>query len=295
MRRTLARNHPVRVLLTPHHEGTLFINDAAESMLMAPGGAVDAVMVPHNDAARKVAVDAVRSWSFTGSQPRNDLEARGLLDTDAIGVHPYRDDVLPLWDAIRAWVSDVVRVYYPSDAEVAADTELAAFFRELAAPDGGRLTSVTEARPTSSVDALVDTLTHLVFIPSAQHAAVNFPQQDLMSFVLNQPLAAYAPPPGAEPVADPAAALLATLSPLDVAEFQMVLGLLLGDTHHTRLGHYDHGLLGNFAHDSRLDAPLRAFQARLATIESEIHARNATRWLPYPYLMPSRVPQSINI
>ena len=295
LRRTLAKNHPIYLLLNPHHEGTLFINDAAETMLTGPEGAVDSVMAPRSDAARKAAEGAVKSWSFVGSQPRNEIAARGLLSADVLPEYPYRDDALLLWDAIHAWVSDYVAIFYPSDAEVAADTELAAFFEEMAAPDGGRLTSIAEARATSSVAALVDALAHLIFIPSVQHAAVNFPQRDLMAFVLNQPLSAYAPPPDGSPIDDDEAALLASLPPLDIAEFQQVLGLLLGETHYTRLGHYPTTLFGNFAHDARVNAPLHAFQARLAAIEAQIEARNTKRWLAYPYLLPSKVPQSINI
>ena len=52
--------------------------------------------------------------------------------------------------------------------------------------DGGRFLTVY---------SLTDALTLAIFTASAQHAAVNFPQYQIMSYVPNMPLAAYQPAP----------------------------------------------------------------------------------------------------
>jgi arachidonate 15-lipoxygenase len=70
--------------------------------------------------------------------------------------------------------------------------------------------------------------------------------------------------------------------------------VLLGRIHHTTLGAYPTHLLHNFVHDARVDRPLEAFQHQLASIEHTIEVRNRAR-APYPFLLPSRIPQSINI
>ena len=88
-----------------------------------------------------------------------------------------------------------------------------------------------------SLACLVDTITMVIFTASAQHAAVNFPQYPVMSYVPNMPLAAYQPAPertGGCSEAD----LLALMPPLDLAHLQLSLGYLLGSIHHTRIGQY---------------------------------------------------------
>ena len=79
-----------------------------------------------------------------------------------------------------------------------------------------------------------------------------------------------------------------------VAYADLFLGELLGSCHHTELGKYEVPLFGHFAGDPRLDAPLEAFQARLAGIEAEITERN-TRRPSYKFLLPTRIPQGVNI
>ena len=114
-----------------------------------------------------------------------------------------------------------------------------------------------------------------------------------MAFCPNLPLAAYQPPPGSVPGAEPT--VEQTLQPLDMAELQMVLGTLLGRTHYTRLGQYPHRIGHSFDRDARIHRALDAFQAELEAIEHTIDARNRSRYRAYPYLKPSLIPQSINI
>lgn len=287
-RRNLAPSHPIGRLLAPHHEGTLYINDAANTTLMAPRGGVEAVMAGSIEFSRAAAIGGVQAWRLAEASPLVDLRARGVDDPSTLPDFPYRDDAILLWHAIHDWVESYVRIYYHTSRDVTDDPELQAFLREAAAPDGGRIGGIP---PVRTISDLVEVLTVLIFTPSAQHAAVNFPQLELMSWVPNVPLAGYAPPPrGGEGPAD----LLAMLPPLGLAQYQAMLGHLLGSIHHTRLGHYSVGLFGHFAGDPRTDRPLQSFHERLADAERLIHERNRQR-RPYPYLLPSRVPQSIDI
>ena len=80
------------------------------------------------------------------------------------------------------------------------------------------------------------------------------------------------------------------LPPLDMAELQVELGFLLGSVRYTQLGQYG----SSHFRDPRVAAPLAAFQERLAEIARTIELRNTTR-RPYSFLLPSGVPQSINI
>ncbi|MEZ4238034.1 MAG: lipoxygenase family protein [Myxococcota bacterium] len=286
VRRGLAEQHPVARLLEPHFQGTLYINDAADTKLAAPGGGVDAVMGGPIAFSRSAAAQGVADWSFRGTMLENDLRARGLDDRAALPEHPYRDDALLVNGAIRRWVEGYLRTWYRTDAALAADDELQAMFRWLGAPEGGRLRDVP--LPATVAD-LVDAVTHVIFTASAQHAAVNFPQLPIMAYAPAFPLAGY------DPAADPATtSLFDLLPPIGQAHYQATLGTLLGSVHHTVLGEYPRHLLHNFAGDPRIDAHLTAFQADLREVERLIGQRNAAR-PPYPFLLPSRIPQSINI
>ena len=109
-----------------------------------------------------------------------------------------------------------------------------------------------------------------------------------MAFAPGFPLSAYAP------VGEDEAAYYAALPPLALAQLQGALGALLGGVHHTQLGRYHVPVLGHFAHEPRTAAPLAALHARLEAVERTITARNRGR-APYPFLLPSQIPQSTNI
>jgi arachidonate 15-lipoxygenase len=216
------------------------------------------------------------------------LAVAGVDDRSVLPDHPYRDDALLYWDAVRHWVADYLALYYPTNAAVAADLELRAWLAEVASPDGGRVHGVSP-EDGRTVSGLTDVLTMVLFTCSVQHAAVNFPQYDIMSYAPRMPFAAYAPAPMAKGGAT-AADYMAVLPPLDVAELQMELGYLLGSVRYSTLGVYNPR---DFT-DPRVAAPLVNFQTRLKDIALEIDERNRVR-RPYTCLTPSGVPQSINI
>jgi arachidonate 15-lipoxygenase len=297
MYRNLAPCHPVRKLMDPHFEGSFYINDAADSELTRPGGGVDRVMAGTIEFSRKVACDSVLSWSFRDTMLENNLRARGLDNLDTLPDYPYRDDARLIWAAIRDWVESFLRIWY-TDKKVREDVEIQAFFAELGAEDGGRLKDVP--KPTTVV-GLRDALTHIIFTGSAQHAAVNFPQLPIMSYTPAFPLAAFAASPGDHP-ADFQDWMM-QLPPLAIAQLQQSLGQLLGGVHYTRLGDYKLGLfsgaldllnLKDFADEPQTDGPRKVFKRRLEEIGDLIRVRNESR-VPYEYLLPEKIPQSINI
>ncbi len=288
-RRNLSVNHPVSRLLEPHFEGTLYINDAADTKLMGPGGGVDTVLACPIAESRKVVESGVRSWSFTGSMLEADLASRGVADQGALPDYPYRDDAILIHAAIRDWVESFVRVYYKDGAAVREDVELQSMFTELSSSAGGRLADV----PTlSGVGDVVKAITHIIFTASAQHAVVNFAQLQEMSYAPAYPLAGYAAAPTAAPATEQD--WFAMLPPLGLAHYQGTLGMMLGSVRHTVLGQYPHETFRPFAGDERLSPFVVAFRKRLEDGEAMIRQRNESRE-PYIFLMPSLIPQSINI
>jgi arachidonate 15-lipoxygenase len=146
--------------------------------------------------------------------------------------------------------------------------------------------------PTSagelSFQRLIDIATQIIFTSGPQHAAVNFGQFDYVGYTPNAPLALYARPDDRVPLEH-----LLPNPALDLG--QMELTLTLSGIRFGRLGSPE---LIRF--EDRVDRQtLQKFQADLATIEEEIKQRNQQRLtatgVEYPYLLPSRIPNSINI
>ncbi len=284
--RQLGRNHPLNILLQPHFDGTLAINHLARLKLISEGGVVDSLLGGKISATLGLTAWGVQNHPFTDLLPIESFRRRGVDDTSTLPSYAYRDDALLHWAAVREWIAAYVRCFYRSDAEVAADVEVAAWLTEAAAQTGGRLKGVEPARTLAE---LVDVTALIVFTASAQHAAVNFPQFDIMSYAPAMPLAGYAPAPTQKKGATEAD-YMAHLPPRDQAALQMNTGYLLGDVHYTRLGHYAPNHFG----EPRLNELASRFAATLDGIEATIAERNRHR-RPYPFLLPSGVPQSINI
>jgi len=286
----LSPTHPLFLLLTPHFEGTLAINEGALNLL-APQGLVDVLLASSNDQSRVFAVKAAQSQQLninTSTLPQM-LAQRGVDDASRLPDYPYRDDALLIWGAINQWVEDYVNHYYASDAAVQGDTEVQSWVAELVAHDGGRLNNVGTANRISTRAELVELITLVCFTGSAQHASVNFPQEPLMSYVPATPPAGYSPLSVTQEGFEEDA-FLKLLPPLDIAKSLLDILYLLSSVYYTRLGDYG----ANYFTDPTIKNHLAKFQQELIKIEEEINERNKTR-TPYEFLLPSRIPQSINI
>lgn len=292
--RHLANVHPIWALLVPHFEGTLFINEAAATSLIASNGPIDHIFAGTIQSTQELAVAARLDFDFTAKMLPHDLAARGVGPGSALTDFPYRDDGLLVWEAIHDWVKGYVGLYYASDADVTGDTELAAW-----AACVSQEAKIKGFGPINSVKALVDACTMIIFTASAQHAAVNFPQKDIMAFAPAVTGAGWQSAPPAQGGQDKAA-WLAMMPPMALALEQLNVLELLGSLHYRPLGDYrstNEPYAPWFADPAVTgpEGPLAQFQARLASIDTQIAARNANRLRPYPYLQPSLIPTSINI
>lgn len=80
------------------------------------------------------------------------------------------------------------------------------------------------------------------------------------------------------------------LPPLEISKALLDILYLLSSVYYTRLGDYGE----NYFTDPIIQKHLANFQQELLKIEDEINERNKTR-TPYEFLLPSKIPQSINI
>lgn len=289
--RHLATNHPLNVLLAPHFEGDLFINELAALIIMSKDTFGDIILAAPISDLQAGAGKARLEWDFYAKMPRAEFADRGVDDTTALPDYPYRDDSLLIWDAIHDWVSDYIGVYYRKDSDVTADTELRAWAGELISTG-----KVNGFRTITSRDQLIDVVTMIVFTASAQHAAVNYPQADLMTYApFSAGLTSTPPPTSATGHSE--ADWLKQLPPVFAGLAQMYFLNLLGGVFYRPLGDYRKN---DFPYapaltDPRISNPLKSFQSALSGVETKIDGRNGSRPEPYDYLLPSHIPTSTNI
>jgi arachidonate 15-lipoxygenase len=324
--RQLPATHPVYRLLRPHFRFLLAINTRGNTILLGEGAAIDNLMAPTRAASLAIINQAYRARSFQDYALPTVIAQRGV-EPDVLPEFPYRDDALLLWEAIARYVTRFVQRYYPDDRAVQQDPYLQAWAAELGAPLDSRPSTEFPQAPAwlpsewlhqtrltpdplpvyprvpnfppavgadaqvgllTSVQQLIEIATQVIFTCGPQHAAVNFSQFDYVGYAPNAPLALYDRP-------DTASSWQQLLPNADQDLAQMELSFALSGI---RWGTLGSAALMQFV-DTGDRQVLAQFQADLADIEIKINTRNQQRLahsgVEYPYLLPSRIPNSINI
>jgi arachidonate 15-lipoxygenase len=280
--RQLAQAHPVHVLLAPHFEAMVYNNFQGRQVLVNAGGTLANVLAAPLELALDVIRESYRTLDFRQFCPVTELAERmdpGALD----GAFFYRSDALTVWNAVQSFVRQYVQVYFRSDADVAKDTEVQGWARELTSPSGGNVQGFPDRIET--VEQLVSVLAPIIFTCGPQHAAVNFPQWDYMAFTPNMPGFARQAPWEAKSVLD-------VLPDIPTAIGQLSTVYTLTCYRYGRLGQY-----GDAIADKPVQPAVEAFQKALAAIHTTIDERNKKLPLDaqYPYLDPVLIPNSNNI
>lgn len=295
-RRNLHERHPVMELLAPHFRCTMAINHAARTQLLVPGGPLPQTMAAGYDGSVELLKRSFTEWGFERYSLRRDLEERGMAERDADGKfllpsYYYRDDALAILEAIELWVGEVVGRFYRSDDEVREDPELQAWIGELADPERGNLRGLPHKGKLKSRQALSELLSQVIFNASAEHSAVNNGQYDYFGYVPNVPGAMHAPPP-ADKRELSEEWLVRAMPGAERSSIQLAMVHMLSEPTQTPLGDYPAGF---FAGHAEVQYALRRFSARVTRISAAIRTRNVALEVPYPYLDPRKVGNSISI
>ncbi|WP_313954453.1 lipoxygenase family protein [Anabaena subtropica] len=314
--RQLPSNHPFYQLLSPHLQFLLAINQRGNQILLQEGSAISSLMAPVREVSLGLMNKAYRERIFWDYALPNDIERRGI-ETKFLPEYPYRDDALLLWEAIAKYTSSYLQRHYLDDKAVLKDPYLQAWANELSTPLNTRPKSEFPQLPTwcppewaitsglqpqelpphpripgftkiTSLQQLIDIATIIIFTCGPQHAAVNFSQFDYFGYVPNAPFALYSRP-------DTPVSLPELLPPAEKELKQMELTFALSGISWGKLGSSE---LIQFANRGDRQI-LSQFQSELVEIETKIKIRNQKRLVntgvDYPYLLPSRIPNSINI
>uniref|UniRef100_A0A3Q4MYG0 Zgc:152891 n=1 Tax=Neolamprologus brichardi TaxID=32507 RepID=A0A3Q4MYG0_NEOBR len=268
--RQLPDAHPLHQLLLPHVKTSLKINFGARASLLASKGLFDQAVGSGLETLPLLLCRGSARISYRTLCVPEDLRDRGV---DKLPQSFYAQDALRIWDTVH-FVTGWVDLYYHGDDAVQRDPEL--HFPQR---------FHTRAEVATFVTALI-------YSCSALHAAVNFSQLDFAFWVPNCPVAMLRPPPqvkGAVTEDD-----IMSFLP-DVNTTCRVLMALNGlsqpaiDFLQVPLCHYKEAIFRDGAHRRLLEE----VQAQLRDISDAIAERNSQLELPYPYLSPERIENSV--
>ncbi|KAM9840256.1 hydroperoxide isomerase ALOXE3-like [Aulostomus maculatus] len=280
--------HPIYKLLIPHFRYTLHINTTGRLVLFGPNQGLSISSLGQEGITELMRRSHAETTYSSLCLP-DDITARGL---ESIPNFYYRDDGLKLWNIINGFVKGIVEFYYPSDSEVEKDCELQEWICEIFTHGflGNTCSGIPQCFHTA--EEVTKFITMVIFNVSAQHAAVNNGQYDYFSFIPNGSILLRKPPPTTKGQSS-IKTVLETLPNIDETVKLVALLSLLSQRFS------DAVLLGSYP-EERFDESLpqqiiKEFQAKLSDLSEAINSRNSPLEVPYTYLNPTEIENSITI
>jgi hypothetical protein len=230
--------------------------------------------------------------------------------------YPYAADGLELWTAIKGWNKEYVDIYYKDDRVVQNDSELQTWFTELREKAHEDKKDAKGWPVLDSKESLVEILTTMQWIPSCQHAAVNFGQFDYAGYMPHHPtivrrlIPEECTPEWNEMIKNPEKAYLLSLANIDSTTTAMSVYEILSA--HSPEEEYIGERPEDWTDDKEAEAAFKRFSAKIAKVDQMIKNRNVDKTLknrygvvkmPYQLLRPKSksgvtfmgVPNSITI
>ncbi|EHH64670.1 Arachidonate 5-lipoxygenase [Macaca fascicularis] len=259
MYRQLPAVHPIFKLLVAHVRYTIAINTKAREQLICECGLFDKANATGGGGHVQMVQRAMKDLTYASLCFPEAIKARGMESKEDIPYYFYRDDGLLVWEAIRMFTAEVVGIYYESDQVVQEDPELQDFVNDVYVYGmRGRKSSVT----------------------------------DWCSWIPNAPPTMRAPPPTAKGVVT-IEQIVDTLPDRGRSCWHLGAVWALSQFQENEL------FLGMYPEEHFIEKPVKAAMARfrknLEAIVSVIAERNKKKQLPYYYLSPDRIPNSVAI
>lgn len=287
--RQLPAVHPIYKLLAPHLRYTLEINVRGRTQLISPNGIFKRVVSTGGDGLLILAQREYKVLTYRSLQPNYDFNDRGVSQ---LPNYFYREHGLMVWEAILSFVSGMVNLYYQSDHDVQEDLELQAWIRDIAQEGFTELPNFGLPSKLSTREELSTLLSVSIFTSTAQHAATNNGQFDWCAWVPNTPCTMRHPPP-TDKYAVTMEMIMDTLPDVSQSCVQMAI------TWHLGRAQPDAIPLGQYTEEhfteGRAQELIDKFRAELKEIEGHIMSQNEGLELPYLFLLPSRIENSITI
>ncbi|XP_042245482.1 hydroperoxide isomerase ALOXE3-like [Thunnus maccoyii] len=280
--------HPIYKLLIPHFRYTLPINTDGRKTLFGPEGALSISSLGY-EGLTEIQRRSLSELTYSSLCLPENITARGL---ESIPNFYYRDDGLKLWNIINSFVTEIVEYYYPSDCEVEEDSELQEWISEIFTHGvlGNKASGFPECFHT--VEEVIKFITMVIFTVTAQHSAVNDGQFDYTSWMPNGSLLMRKPPPTTKGESSMDTILETLPNVGETASFAALAWILTEK-------YTDVVPLGTYPEERFDEAPpkqmIKEFQEELSNLSEEITTRNSQLKVPYTYLNPAEIENSITI
>ncbi|XP_077575061.1 polyunsaturated fatty acid lipoxygenase ALOX15B-like isoform X2 [Stigmatopora nigra] len=287
--RNLPMVHPLYKLLIPHTRYTMQINLLARERLIGPNSVLSKDAAAGGPTLFKIVKRALSDTTYRSLCLPDSIADRDMKDVPNFY---YLQDGGQLWGFIHGFVEGIILHYYKDDDEVQQDTELQAWIADifkygfLSKPESG----IPERFNTPG--DLIKFVTMVIFTCSAQHAAVNSGQYDYGGWMPNAPSTLRQPPPS-----EKWKATHVTLC--ETLPNKGVTGDGLGTTFLLSRPTTDFIPLGQFPEEHFTEESPRQLQDvflnELQCLSSKIQTRNKGLRIPYTYLDPNKVENSVAI
>lgn len=190
-----------------------------------------------------------------------------------------------------SYVEGIVKLFYKTNEAVKEDAELQAWCKEIT--ELGLLRAQDRGFPVSlqSVDEVCHFVTMCIFTCTGQHSSIHLGQLDWFTWVPNTPCTMRLPPPTTKDVT--LKTVMASLPNFHQASLQMSITWQLGRRQPimVALGQHEE----EYFSGSEPKMLLKKFRQELAALDKEIETRNEKLDMPYEYLRPSLVENSVAI
>ncbi|XP_036125243.1 arachidonate 12-lipoxygenase, 12R-type [Molossus molossus] len=287
--RQLPMCHPLYKLLIPHTRYTIQINSIGRAILLNEGGLTARGTSLGLKGFAELMARALSEMTYDSFYLPNDFVERGVQDLPG---YYYRDDCLAVWDALERYVTEIITYYYPCDAAVEGDPELQSWVQEIFKEC--LLGRESSGFPTClrTVPELIRYVTIVIYTCSAKHAAVNTGQLELTCWMPNFPSSMRNPPMQAKGLTTLETFLDTLPDVKTTCIILLVLWTLSREPDDKRpLGHFPDI---HFVEDVPRRS-MESFRQRLALISHNIRQRNKCLPIPYRYLDPVLIENSVSI
>ncbi|XP_078365273.1 allene oxide synthase-lipoxygenase protein-like [Oculina patagonica] len=292
LHRQLSSNHPLNVLLKYSCRGVLAANTLGAPQLISPGTFMDKLSAFGYKGTIMLVGRGYEEMSWKDADFRLDMKKRGVDDKKLLPYFPFRDDSELLFRAIKKMAKEYVGIYYRRNRDVKKDKELQAFVNELSAkgtgPDGGNGQVKDFPAVMKTKKEVVDMVTHLLWLMSVKHAAVDYPMGEYGAFTPLSPTKVYN-----DSRVPPETFAVFNLAHVNISVAQMQVAMNVGTYHYdTLFDQYDE------LTDSRASEVVKKYYNYLKdTIDPMLKKRNNRRFheghLTYPYLEHYWLPNGI--
>uniref|UniRef100_A0A8D2BCQ5 Arachidonate 15-lipoxygenase n=1 Tax=Sciurus vulgaris TaxID=55149 RepID=A0A8D2BCQ5_SCIVU len=273
--RCLPSIHLIFKFIIPHLRYTMGINLWARNGLVSDCGVFDQVVSTGGGGHLDLLKRAGGLLTYSSFCPPDDLAEWGLLEVKS---SYYAQDALRLWEITYRYVEGIMDLHYKTDVAVRDDHELQNWCREIT--EIGLLGAQDRGFPTSlqSRAQVCHFVTMCIFTCTGQHSSIHLGQ------VLNL---------GNWEFDATMEMVMATLPTVNQATLQMSIIWQLGRRQPIMvpLGQHEE----EYFSSPGSKAVLKRFREEQAVLDKEIEVRNENLDIPYEYLRPSLVENSVAI